>query len=490
MAVMPLEVRTGQANLFSKRIRIRKSGLMEQMRRSMAFTVAFFLLVTGASHIAQVVNRPVSSALIYVIGVMIIGAARGRRSGLTAGLTASLIYSALLRNPALDFHEYPLDYYVPLIAFNVTALLSGNLAGLLRDRAELAEESRNRLGLLLGLSSELQKAVRVEGVARALKSTLSARAIREQILPYLELRLSSGDTGGLRKLIDIVRIESSGHTVSASQFEVENVDLQALADLLVIAVERCELLDRQAEGEALKRSEELKTALLSSLSHDLRTPIAAISASATSLARFGETLDRQVRVDLLGTIQDQCTRLDRFTAKLLSFGRLQGGVIARELEPSDVVDLLGNALASARLAGPVHPLRKELPSVPVMVLANPAMLEQVFFNIIENAFAYNEAGSDILIKVEPEGDRATIIIRDYGRGVSESEMPNIFDPFFRSVNSRSTNGQGLGLFIAKGFVEAFGGEISARSPHAEGQGLEIAISLPLTQIAMQEEMDA
>lgn len=487
---MRRDVASEQANLFSKAIRIRKSGLMEQMRRSMTFTVAFFLVITAISYVGHVVHRPVSSALIYVIGVMIIGAARGRRSGLTAGLTASFIYGALLRNPAINFHDYPLEYYVPLIAFNVTALLSGNLAGLLRDRAEAAEESRNHLGLLLGLSSELQKAVNVEDVARALKSTLSAQALGQQILPYLELRESSGHAGGLRKLIDIMRIESAANNAGISQFQAENVDLQALADLLVIAVERCELLDRQAEGEALKRSEELKTALLSSLSHDLRTPIAAISASATSLARFGETLDPQVRLDLLGTIQDQCARLDRFTAKLLSFGRLQGGVITHELEPTDVIELLGNALASARVTGPVQATRKELPGVPVMVLANPAMLEQVFFNILENAFTYGKAGSGILIKVELSGQRATIIIRDYGRGVSEAEMPHIFDPFFRSAHSRSTNGQGLGLFIAKGFVEAFGGAISARSPHDEGQGLEIAISLPLTQTAVEEEMDA
>lgn len=462
---------------------------MERMRRSVMFTILFFLLITGASFLAHFTNRPITSALVYVIGVMVIGAARGRRSGLTAGLVASITYSLFIKNPVLNFDEYPLEYYVPLVAFNVTALLSGNLAGLLRDRAELAEQSRNQLGLLLGLSSELQKAVHVEDVARALKATVSAQLIRDHILPYLERRMPSGNTRSLRKLIDLARIENSVSPVDTAHFEAANVDLQAFADLLAIAIERCELLDRQAEGEALKRSEDLKTTLLSSLSHDLRTPIAAIAASATSLAQFGETLDPGVRADMLTTIQDQCARLDRFTAKLLSFGRLQGGVAAHAFEPVDIAEVLGNAAASARLSGPSQRLRKEFPETHVMVMANPAMLEQVFFNIIENAVIYNKPGSEILIKVELDADQTRIVIRDFGRGVSAEEIGHIFEPFFRSDHSRRTNGQGLGLFIAKGFVEAFGGTIAAQSPHEAGQGLEIAIALPLAQIMAEVGVD-
>jgi two-component system sensor histidine kinase KdpD len=458
---------------------------VERLRRSPTLTIIFFGLVTCASFLAHITERPITSALVYVMGVMVIGAARGRRSGLIAAIVASLTYSILIKNPALHLEEISLEYYVPLITFNLTALLSGTLAGVLKDRAQSAEDSRNQLDLLLGLSSELQRAVRVEDVARALQSTVSPAVIGEQILPSLEQRILLDETQGLRQLIDIVNADASTSRAGTSHFETADIDLKAFVDLLAMAIERCDLLDGQAENEAIKRSEDLKTALLSSLSHDLRTPIAAISASATSLARFGDTLTADVKGDMLGTIQDQCARLDRFTSKLLSFGRLQGGVVARELEQSDIVELLGNAVSSARLAGPAHHVHKELPDIPVIVMANPAMLEQVFFNIIENAVIYNTPGSEILIRVEIANDRARIIIRDFGRGVSEDEMGHIFEPFFRSNNSRTTNGQGLGLFIAKGFVEVFGGTISAQSPHTGGQGLEIAIDLPMAQVAVE-----
>src|SRR6185369_14911253 len=99
--------------------------------------------------------------------------------------------------------------------------------------------------------------------------------------------------------------------------------------------------EQKAETEAVRRSEQLKTTILSSLSHDLRTPIAAISASAASLKRFGPAFSAEVRAEMLQTIEEQCTRLDRFIAKLLSFGRLQGGDVAGQLEPVDVIELLG-----------------------------------------------------------------------------------------------------------------------------------------------------
>jgi two-component system sensor histidine kinase KdpD len=270
---------------------------------------------------------------------------------------------------------------------------------------------------------------------------------------------------------------------------VQDIDLPAFVDLLSMAVDRCDLLEDRAEHQARQRSEDLKTTILSSLSHDLRTPIAAISASATSLKRFGETLSPDVREQMLQTIEDQCARLDQFTAKLLSFGRLQGGVAALQSEPADVVELLGKAIASARATGPDHLLTKQWPDQPLIVMANPAMLEQVFFNILENAFSYTAPECEIMVIAEAVGDHASVIIRDKGRGVAKESIDHIFEPFFRSGQSKHTNGQGLGLFIAKGFVEAFGGTIASRSPHSAGSGLEIAITLPLAKDISEIEAD-
>lgn len=462
-----------------------ETSLGERLRASRPLTILFFITVTGASYAAHLSSRPITSALVYVIGVMVIGASCGRRAGLMAAVAASCIYCLLIKNPAFEFKNISLDYYVPLIAFNITALLSGTLAGRLKDRAESAENARSQLDLLLEFSSRLQKAVRIEDVADTLRATVSKEVIRERILPFLNESPSSKSLPSLRKVVDLAGEAAFLPHVNDRQFDARDIDLPAFVDLLRMAIERCDLLDRQAEGQAIKRSEDLKTTILSSISHDLRTPLASIAASATSLKRFGDSFSPEVRSEMLQTIEDQCTRLDRFTAKLLSFGRLQGGVVSRQLEPVDVVELLGNAVQSARLTGTYHAIRKEFPDAPTIVMANPAMLEQVFFNILENGIAYTPDGSEILINIELDADTARILIRDNGRGVSPENIDHIFEPFFRSEHPRSTNGQGLGLFIARGFVEAFGGKIAAKSPHESGRGLEISILLPLIQQEME-----
>jgi two-component system sensor histidine kinase KdpD len=469
---------------------LRGRSAARALRKSKALTALLFVTVTVASYAAHFTERPITSALVYLMGVMVIGATRGLRSGLIAAVVASLIYSGLIRNPAFQFVPTSLDYYVPLFGFNFAALLSGMLAGRLKDRAELAEESRNQLDLLLQFSSKLQKAVRIEDVAQALYSTVSPDVIRDGIRPYLNEHIEEPERGAVLKVLDMESpADLIGMPADTYRLAVQDIDLPAFVDLLSMAVDRCGLLEDRAESQARLRSEDLKTTILSSLSHDLRTPIAAISASATSLKRFGDALSPGVREQMLDTIEHQCTRLDQFTAKLLSFGRLQGGVAALQSEPADVAELLGKAIATARANGPDRLLNKQWADKPLIVMANPAMLEQVFFNILENAFSYTPPECAIAVIAEAHEGHASVVIGDNGPGVAAESLDHIFEPFFRSDQSKHTTGQGLGLFIAKGFVEAFGGTIAACSPHSAGPGLEIAITLPLAKDILEIEAD-
>ena len=465
--------------------KIDPSHVAKLLRRSRVATLIVFAAVTVVSYQAQAEHRPITSALVYLMCVMLIGASRGLRSGLAAGFAASCIYSIFIRNPIFEFGTITLDYYAPLFGFNFAALISGILAGRLTDRAESAEAARHQLDLLVQFSSALQKAVHLEDVAIVLRSIIPQAEIRSRLLPYVERARLGAVQHNLQKVIGLA-LAVPGAPPPDRRFEPSDIDLPAFVDLLAMAVERCDLLEQKAETEAVQRSEQLKTTILSSLSHDLRTPIAAISASAASLKRFGPSFSAEVRAEMLQTIEEQCTRLDRFIAKLLSFGRLQGGDVAGQLEPVDVVELLGKAVISARAAGPNHPIFKELPDYPVTVMANPAMLEQVFFNILENAVVYTQPGSAIRIQVEAAGGKVVIRIRDNGKGVGSDNLNNIFEPFFRSKSSQNTNGQGLGLFIARGFVEAFEGKIEASSPHPGGSGLEISIILPLVRVELED----
>jgi two-component system sensor histidine kinase KdpD len=264
-------------------------------------------------------------------------------------------------------------------------------------------------------------------------------------------------------------------------FQPHDVDLHAVADLLAMAIQRCDLLDREAESEAIRRSELLKTALLSSLSHDLRTPIAAISAAATSLNQYGALLEHESRVEMLDTIQTQCRRLDRFTAKLLSLGQLQGGLAPSDMEVVDVADTLGSAIGQVRALQFGRAITKNVEATAALVWANPAMLEQVLFNILENAVSYTPANTPITVRVTTTPETVEISVADEGDGITAKDLPYIFDRFYRSTNRRDKSGQGLGLSIARGFIEAFGGTISAKSPFAHGKGTQLCIELPLVK---------
>ncbi|MBO9579268.1 MAG: DUF4118 domain-containing protein [Sphingobium sp.] len=468
-------------------------------------SLIIFLTSTAGAAIARHFDRPVSSALVYILGVTVIGALSGLRGGLIAAIAASLIYNFFLVDPILQFTANSADELVPFIAFNVSAVISGLLAGRLNDRARIAERAQARLNVLLTVSSRLQKVVLLPDLVTAMNSA----AIRPW-LGRLELYDERGRPLGMAPadagwadLVDthldwltfrsephkatLYRLEQSGGTMGLAIFgdpedpsDSRLVDMDAIVALLAMTLERCLLLQQLSQTEAVRRSEELKTALLSSLSHDMRTPLSAISASASSLLSLADDLDPAVRVKLLQTIQDQAARLDRYTANLLDLGRLQGGIDVNQLVDVDVVDILGSVLRSVRTATDTHVFAKQFEASSALVRANAVMVEQIFRNIIDNAVRYSPEGSTIALRLGTSGSEVRVDIIDQGCGVPKDELSHLFDRFYRSSRTAQQEGQGLGLSIAKGFVELFGGSIAIDSPHAGGMGAHVLVRMPLS----------
>lgn len=444
----------------------------------MTFTGTLTLATVG-SIIAQRTAHPATAALILMVGIIVNGAVGGLAVGLITGATGAFIYNFFIRFPVFQLGFNSIDDAVPLVAFCTAAVISGVLSGRLKDRARAAEELSSQLDLLLTFSARLQRAIRIDDVALALRGAAAVETVNAIILSHLEERHAALLTPKWQAadLSPGENYESGGRAM----LQAEEVYLRAIADLLAMAIERCELLDHRAEAEVIQRSEAFKTALLSSLSHDLRTPIAAIAAAASGLDKFGELLDFEARGDLLETIQSQCDRLDRFTAKLLSLGQLQQGVPVGDMEIVDVADAMGSAVSRIRVLEPDRPIAKSLEIDAALVLANPAMLEQVFFNLIENAVNYTDVGTAISLSIQTTADHAEIRVTDEGSGIAADELPHIFERFFRSASSREKAGQGLGLSIAKGFIEVFGGSICAISPVASCRGTQILITMPLAK---------
>lgn len=469
------------------------------------FSLAVFAATTLGSYVAQHGGKRVSAALIYVIGVTVIGSFAGLRSGLIAAIGASAIYNFFLSDPVLQFGATSFDELTPLIAFNVAAILSGVLAGRLKDRANAAEEAQARIRLLLAVSGRLQNALRLEEVGNALKDIgppwLEGSEIFDQRGNQLgnggqparfgKIAFATARNPGLKHEIDghiVYRLAASSGDVGVIVFDgdprtIRNapVDIEALVNLLTMAMERCQLLEQQAQVEAVRRSEKFKTAILASLSHDMRTPLAAISASASSLASFADALDRQTHQQLLRTIEEQCQRLDRYTANLLDLGQLEAGITSEQRSAVDALELLGAAIRNARTDESDHVIDKAFSCDSAIVVGNAVMMEQLFFNVIENAIHYSPSGSLILITAAITDEVVRIGVMDEGCGIPHDELSRIFERFYRSSRTQRHEGQGLGLSIAKGFVEAFGGTIRAESPHSGGFGTHIIIELPLAK---------
>jgi two-component system sensor histidine kinase KdpD len=480
-------------------------GLLTQIatQRPYARTaaVAMFILAASAAVFAQQTSRPVTAAIVFLLGVTVVGALEGLRGGLVAAVLASVIYNFFLSDPVFRFSLTSAEEYVPLIAFNLSAAMSGLLAGRLKDRALAAELSSRRMRALFDVSQRLQAAVRMREIPEAISGftpsvpeiyVASGGSIQpiqdpsdhielaQQLLEYGHSNLRAGSLEALHLPMpagfDAVlvlawperpREVSSGH------------DLDAFVNLLSIALERCLLLERLSEAELIKRSEEFKTALLSSVSHDMRTPLSAISASASSLSRFGTELDDDTRRDLLSMIEEQCGRLNRYTTNLLNLGRLQAGVDQTQFTQCDALEVLGSAISQTRGLGTGHQITKSYAIAYAPVRADPVMLEQIFYNVLENAVRYSPDGSRIEVSAAVVEASVTITISDQGQGISPADLELVFDRFYRSRSSYPHEGSGLGLSIAKGFTQAFHGSIKAAPAPAPLGGTMIKISIPL-----------
>jgi len=449
-----------------------------QRRRALLAYGLLLALATAGAIVAQRTHHPVTAALTLMVAIIANGASGGLAIGLVSGACAAFFYNFFIRFPIYQFGFSSVDDFVPFVAFSVAATISGVLSGQLKDRAQAAERANGQRDLLLSFSARLQRALRLGDVVVALGRATSRETIERHILPSLEQRHAALLTPKWR-----AALTGAGQPDRACDGVMlhADMDMDAVVDLLAMAIERCDLLDQRGEAEVIRRSEEFKTALLSSLSHDLRTPIAAIAAAASGLERYGALLDADAREDMLSTIQTQCGRLDRFTAKLLSIGQLQQGIARNAMEIVDMAEPLGSAIAQVRALQPERPINKDLQAGAVLVLANPVMLEQVLFNVIENAVNYTDAEVPIRVSVSTGDGSAVIAVTDDGRGIAPGDLPHIFDRFYRSAGNREKVGQGLGLSIARGFVEAFGGRIDAISPVAAGRGTCIRITLPLSE---------
>jgi two-component system sensor histidine kinase KdpD len=291
---------------------------------------------------------------------------------------------------------------------------------------------------------------------------------------FLPLRTGSGPVG----VVGIDR-DAPGPLLPPDERRL----FDALADQAAVAIERITLAKGLDEARVQAETERLRAALLTSLSHDLRTPLAAIIGTVSSLRSYPEKYGPGEREELLATLQEEAERLNRFVANLLDMTRLESGRIALQLEATDIGEIIGAALHRTAELLARHRVEVDIdPDLPLLPL-DAALFEQVLVNLLDNAAKYAPPESRVDVRARRNGDRVEIAVEDEGPGVPEADLERVFDKFYRvEAQDRRRAGTGLGLAICRGFVEALGGRIVAGN-RRDRRGAVLTITLPVAPAA-------
>jgi two-component system sensor histidine kinase KdpD len=459
-------------------------------------------------------------AMGLIFTAVIAGAASryGRAVGLATSIAGFLHPPFFFLSPIFTFSVADPRDVVALVVFLVVGIVTGSLAGRVRVEAENASariEALRRISLfgqrfssaatqadvLRGAAAEAA-AMTTGGVVMLAENQNLQPPVAEPAGTLLDDAAMAAADWSFRNDIEtgigtatlpsvawrFLPLRVGGNPVgilgakpSGPPPEPLSQTLSALADQTAMALERVRLAINAAQTEARQDNQKLRTALLSSLSHDLRTPLTAIRGAAETLASAGDALDAATRADLLDSITQDTGRMTKFLANIMEMARVETGEInARRdrLLLAEIVEAAVSRVSGAMYAG------VNIADDATHVLADSALLEQILVNILDNAVKYAPEGSRIAISARRSGDQITISIADEGVGIPSADLPHVFDSFFRATRGdRVAPGTGLGLAIAKAFTEAMGGKIRAQSPRldlpADGApGTVIILELP------------
>lgn len=464
---------------------------------------AAFGMVVVSTLVAELLYRSLETtrlSMVFLAGVVMTAVWLGSGPGYFAALVAYGVYNFYLVDPRFTIQFVTAEDFIVLTVFLIVAMLTGGLAGRVRDEARRAEGRAQVTNALLEASREFTSLVSVRAVEERLAAHLAAAARGEAVIwtgdqatvfppgatppPRTAPSIGSEISGGWRtrpmradgEVLGLAAWRSTGPDSVSSQEQAQLVHV--LVDLGATALARAQLSESQTEIETLARTERLRNALLSSISHDLRTPLASILASATSLKDFGDRFDSAVRADLLDTIQEEAERMNRFVANLLNMTKLESGALQVTPAPFDVREAVDQALAwVSQRQGASGRLRKGEPpqTAPVMAMGDAILLDQALANVLENALRYTPDGAPVTVEIGYEGE-VVITVTDQGAGVPPQDLDRIFEKFYRGgAVGTLQQGAGLGLSITRGLVEAMGGTARAYLPQAGGLAVEIRL---------------
>ncbi|MDI7860498.1 sensor histidine kinase KdpD [Rhizobiaceae bacterium n13] len=465
-------------------------------------------------------------SLLFLLAVLISATYAGHVAAIAAALFSVLGYNFFFINPVRTFTIAEPHEVFALFVFLVAAVLAGSLASRVREQAKAARQRAISTQALYDFSRKLSGTAKEDDVLWAAVTQLQGTLRRDAalLLPEegeLKLKaawppdteLAVGDmtaarwamekqepagngTGTLPNIAYQFRPLMSPHgAVGVCGFRQQDKPLDidqeralaAIMDQTAIAIDRARLSRESMDQAAQLEGERFRTALLSSISHDLRTPLATITGAVTSLRELGDRMDPASRDDLLASIEEESGRLTRFVANLLDMTKIEAGTVNARRDWVDVADVVRASVERARKYFPGRVIETSIAADLPLMRGDSVLLGQVLFNLIDNA---NKYGGDEPISIFARQDVGDIVlsVTDLGKGIPAEDLERIFDKFFRrgKPDGRAP-GTGLGLSISRGFVEAMGGRISAESPAQRRRGTRISMRFPITEARVAEK---
>ena len=413
--------------------------------------------------------------LVYLVAVVAVAVVGGFWPAIAAAVAAALLLNWYFTEPLHTFTIAQPDNLLALLLFIVVAVSVSSVVHAAARQARLAAASNAEARSLLELARTVLTDDSPARVLELLRATTGADvALMERVgdgwtsvaasggcESDLQLRVAVGDT------IELVAHGSVGP-------EDRRV-LEAGAGLAAASLERSRLRTQAAQAESLAAGNRMRTALLAAVSHDLRTPLASIKASITSLLQSDVTWSEVDRTAFLETIAESSDRLESLIANLLDMSRLQSGALEPFLTPVSVDEVAPLALRGLPPTARVHiDVPEDLP----LVRTDGGLLERALANLVDNAVRWSPPDRPPVLTAREHAGRVEIGVVDHGPGVPARDRDRIFAPFQRLGDQDSSTGVGLGLAVARGFVEAVGGSLDASE--TPGGGLTMTVSLPAT----------
>jgi two-component system, OmpR family, sensor histidine kinase KdpD len=417
-----------------------------------------------------------SLSVVYLPAVLVIAAYWGLTLGLLTSIASAAAFNFFHLPPTGHLAISDSRNWVALVAFTLVALVVSTMAELARGRAVEAERRRREADLAATLARELLAGERTQDALRA-----TARRLAEA-LGLSSATLELGEVSGNDRHVAVPLATSPGTPLATllvprdvpteTMARVRSQVAPALAALVAVGLHRDAAQAEAVETAALRRSDELKTALLRAVSHDLRTPLTAIVTAGHALG--SGSLTGEEREQMSAAVVEEGERLSALIDKLFDLSRLQAGRLEPRRESVSIEEVL-LAAEDALPSGGRHVQLVVDPDTPPLV-ADAAQLERVFANLIENALRYS-SDQPVRVSVRQVGGRVVVRVTDRGPGIPDSEQERVFEAFYRGSDSHRGPGSGLGLAIAKGFVEANGGTIAVES--LPGQGTSLVVTFPV-----------